>query len=136
MNLSDALSRDRGQIRFRIIPVVGGTNVQIVYIEQDATIRLRRDSGEEFPFWHARMVEDQVAGDILDEDLSAKLFLNGLHSRGHMVDGLFCIGQWEQVMCIVSATTAPAQVVRHPGRLTAGNECLELAEITLIEWIR
>ena len=57
------------------------------------------------------MVEEQVAGDIFDEDLPAKLVLNGLHTRGHVVDGLFRLGQREHAMRIVSATTVPAQVV-------------------------
>src|SRR2546425_2485482 len=135
MNLANALCWQSCQVLCRVEAVVGGADVDIVDIEQDAAVGLLGDLCQKGPLRHGRMREGQIARHILEQDLPAKPVLHGPHPLGDMLKRLFGVRQRQQVVGVMSADAAPAEMIRDPSRLEAVYQGLQIAQISIIERI-
>ncbi len=93
MNLLYALARNAVEISERIELMIHAAHVDVVHVEQDQTVGLARDGGEEFPLRHARVVKSEIAGDVLQQNASPENFLYRAHTRDDMRQRFFGVRQ-------------------------------------------
>ena len=91
---------------------------------------------EEIPFRHRRPFEFQIAGNIFQKERHADVVLNDPCLFRDMIGHVFCVGQRKQIVHLVRAEFAPAEMVRQPGRLRFFDELFQFFQIFKIERVR
>ena len=92
MNLANTIFGHRRQVIFRVELVIGGTDINVVHVEQNATVSLLSNRCKKFPLRHAGMRICQIARDIFNQNLSAECVLNRLHPFNNNCQGFFRVG--------------------------------------------
>ena len=124
--LADLVCRDRVDVIGCLEAVVLGADIDVIDIEKYPAAAPSRHGGQELPFRDGGVFELHVTGDILDQDLPAQEILDLGDALCHMIERLLRVRQREQVVEVISAGCAPAQVLRDEARLEPFDQLAEL----------
>src|SRR5882757_1321164 len=111
VKLPDALLRHGVQIGLRIEAVIDAADVDIVDVEQDGAVRALGDLAQEFPFAHVGLLQSQVARYVFEQELPTERILYLADAGDHMRQRLLVIGEWQEIVQVLSADSGPAQVI-------------------------
>src|SRR2546427_1519838 len=93
VDLADTVGWNSSEILFRSKAVIGRTDVNVIHIQENATVRPFGNFRQEFPLGQRRMREGQIAGDILNEDLPSEVVLNSPYPFDNMHESFFGVRQ-------------------------------------------
>src|SRR5271170_2515498 len=102
MDLPDSRSTYPGEIFYRREAVIDGVNVDIVHIQQNATVGFFGDRRKKYPFRHGRNRIGQIAGYILYQNPASEPVLNVTDSRGDMTHRFFGVRKRPEIVCIAT----------------------------------
>src|SRR5882757_11210746 len=109
VKLPDALLRHGVQIDLRVEAVIDATDVDVVDVEQDGTVRALGDLAQEFPFAHVGLLISQIARYVFKQELLPKRILYLADAGDHMRQRLLVIGERQQVVQVPSADAGPTE---------------------------
>src|SRR5712664_480161 len=135
VELADAVHWNSGQVSVGIEAVVARAHVDVVHVEEEAAVGLPRDPGQELPFGHGGRGVFDVAGDVLEEDLTAEHILDLPHARDHVRECFLGVRKRQQVVNVPAGVAAPAEVVRDVRWLDAVGQLAHALEQAVIERI-
>lgn len=132
VQLADAFRRQITNECPGVEAMVARTHVNVVHVQQQLAPRQVSQRVEKFPLGKLVGLGTYVAGDVLQHQRALQYVLHLAHTGGHVVQTFFGVGQRQQVMQLVGAATAPAQVIGHPRRLDTLGELLDLLQVNVI----
>src|SRR3954467_13952682 len=123
------------QVLKRRKAVIGGAHKDVIYVEQDPSIRASDDLTDEIPFRERACAVLDVARHVLEQQLPTEAILHPLHPFDHVKQRLFRVRQRPQIVRIVTTKSTKAQVVRDAQRADARGQLSELAQVARVQWI-
>ena len=136
VDLPDPAGRKVHQILERIEPMIAGTHVDVVHIEEDSAVGPLGDCCEEFPLGDRGMLEREVARNVLHQNPSSETLLPVLDPTDDEIDRLLGVRQRKEIVGLVPTDAPPAEMIRDDRRLEPIGEQAELGEVVLTNRIR
>src|SRR5882724_10586454 len=135
VNLTHAIRWHREDISLGVEAVIDRAHVDVVHVEEDPAVGPFGDRCEKLPLGHRRVREAEVARDVLEEDLLPESVLHRLHPLDDVLERLLGVRQREQVVRVVTANAAPAEVIGHPRGCDAIDERTQRVEVPVAQRI-
>ena len=85
-----------------------------IKVEQYAAAGGGCQSGDEFEFTRFGYGELDVGRNVFDQDTALQARLHDIDSRTEQGERITCVRQWQEIVPVLPAERAPAQMLRHP----------------------
>ena len=136
MNLPYAGYRHRIDIGPGVEAVIGGTDVDIVDIEQQVAPGPGAHRVDKLPFGHDRRVKADIARRIFDQHRPAEQALGQINILADQIKRFLGIGQRQQVMRIERCGARPAQMVGDEQRFDLVDQSAQPGEVGPVKPVR
>src|SRR5262249_57585230 len=124
-----------GEVLAGIEVMIPGTHVDVVDVQENPAVGALRHLPEKLPFGHLRVLERDVARDVLEQDAAPQHVLY----FGDAFRDVACreLGEWErkEIVEVLAVHPGPAQMIRHPSGLYLLDQPLQTSQVVEAEWI-
>ena len=136
VDLRNAIGGNTVDVDGGIETVILRGDVDIVDVEENATVGAFDNFIEELPFGHFGDVKFGIAGDIFDDDRDFEEVADFLYFLRGDAGGFEGVGHGEKIVGITAIDAAPTKMVGEPRSFGATNEIFEAAEMLFVGFIR
>ena len=129
MDLADPIEREGVDIGHGFEAVIGGGDVDIVDVEQEATSGPSGDRGQKFDLAHVRGFERDIGCGILQQHAHAQAVLHLVDMGADAREGLGIVGQRQEVVEKPPVVGRPRQMLGEQLRPVAIDETPQASEM-------
>src|SRR5262245_6268445 len=136
VNFTDMLGGEAGDIARRIEAVIGGGDIDVVDVEQEAATGAPGELFKKVDLRHLILCETKISRGVLDKDSSVECLLHLIDVGGNERQRLGRVGQRQQIVEIGRLVRGPGKMLGEQARLIAPDQRGKPAEMLAIKRLR